>query len=93
MPQTIGKPLPRKEDPRLLTGRGRYSDDVSLPGQAYAVFVRSPHAHARIRSIDTGAAARAMPGVLAVLTGADVTGRRAQARAARAGADEAAGRH
>src|SRR3954471_10196226 len=71
MPQTIGQPLRRKEDLRLLTGSGRYSDDVSLPGQAYAYVLRSPHAHARIRSIDT-AAARAMPGVLAVLTGADV---------------------
>jgi carbon-monoxide dehydrogenase large subunit len=70
MPQIIGKPLRRKEDLRLLTGQGRYSDDVSLPGQAYAAFARSPHAHARIRAIDT-AAARAMPGVLAVLTGAD----------------------
>ena len=70
MPQTIGKPLRRKEDLRLVTGRGRYSDDVNLPGQAYAAFVRSPHAHARIRGIDTQAA-RAMPGVLAVLTGAD----------------------
>jgi carbon-monoxide dehydrogenase large subunit len=71
MPQTIGQPLRRKEDLRLLTGSGRYSDDVSLPGQAYAHVLRSPHAHARIRGIDT-AAARAMPGVLAVLTGADV---------------------
>jgi len=71
MPQSIGKPLRRKEDLRLLTGAGRYSDDVNLPGQAYAYVLRSPHAHARIRSIDT-AAARAMPGVLAVLTGADV---------------------
>jgi carbon-monoxide dehydrogenase large subunit len=71
MPQTIGKPLRRKEDLRLLIGGGRYSDDVSLAGQAYAVFVRSPHAHARIRSIDTKAA-RAMPGVLTVLTAADV---------------------
>jgi carbon-monoxide dehydrogenase large subunit len=71
MPPSIGKPLRRKEDLRLLTGRGRYSDDVNLPGQAYACVLRSPHAHARIRSIDT-AAARAMPGVLAVLTGADV---------------------
>jgi carbon-monoxide dehydrogenase large subunit len=71
MPQSIGQPLRRKEDLRLLTGKGRYSDDVSLPGQAYAHVLRSPHAHARIRSIDT-AAARAMPGVLAVLTGADV---------------------
>ena len=71
MPQSIGKPLRRKEDLRLLTGGGRFSDDVNLPGQAYAYVLRSPHAHARIRMIDT-AAARAMPGVLAVLTGADV---------------------
>jgi aerobic carbon-monoxide dehydrogenase large subunit len=70
MPAFIGQALPRKEDLRLLTGGGRYSDDVNLAGQAYAVFVRSPHAHARIRAIDT-AAARAMPGVLAVLTGAE----------------------
>jgi xanthine dehydrogenase molybdopterin-binding subunit B len=72
MPQSIGKPLRRKEDLRLLTGGGRYSDDVNLPGQAYAYVLRSPHAHARIRRIDT-TAARAIPGVLAVLTGADVT--------------------
>ena len=71
MPKTIGQPIPRKEDLRLVTGNGRYSDDVSLPGQAYAAILRSPHAHARIRAIDT-AAARAMPDVLAVLTGADV---------------------
>ena len=71
MPQSIGQPLRRKEDLRLVTGAGRYSDDVSLPGQAYAAILRSPHAHARIRAIDT-AAARAMPGVLAVLAGADV---------------------
>ena len=70
MPETIGKPLLRKEDLRLLTGRGRYSDDVNLPGQAYAAFVRSPHAHARIKAIDISAAVK-MPGVLAVLTGAD----------------------
>jgi len=68
----IGQPVRRREDPRLLTGKGRYSDDVNLPGQAYAVMVRSPHAHALIRSIDA-AAARAMPGVLAVLTAEDVT--------------------
>jgi carbon-monoxide dehydrogenase large subunit len=71
MPATIGKPLHRKEDVRLLTGGGRYSDDVNLPGQAYAVVLRSPHAHARIRATDT-TAARAMPGVLAVLTGEDM---------------------
>jgi carbon-monoxide dehydrogenase large subunit len=66
----IGKPVERKEDGRLLIGKGRFSDDFSLPGQAYAVLVRSPYAHARIRSIDT-AEARNSPGVLAVLTGAD----------------------
>jgi aerobic carbon-monoxide dehydrogenase large subunit len=58
------------EDVRLLTGRGCYSDDFGLPGQAYAVVVRSPHAHARINIIDTEPA-MTMPGVLAVLTGAD----------------------
>jgi carbon-monoxide dehydrogenase large subunit len=66
----IGRPVVRKEDAALLTGQGRFSDDVNLAGQAYAAMVRSPHAHARIRGIDA-AAARAMPGVLAVLTGAD----------------------
>jgi carbon-monoxide dehydrogenase large subunit len=67
----IGQPVRRREDFRLLRGAGRYSDDVNLPGQAYAVMVRTPHAHALIRGIDT-AAASAAPGVLAVLTGADV---------------------
>jgi carbon-monoxide dehydrogenase large subunit len=67
----IGQPVSRFEDPRLLRGNGRYQDDLNLPGQAHAVFLRSPHAHARIRSIDTAAAAAA-PGVLAVYTGADV---------------------
>src|SRR5262245_1651920 len=66
----IGRPLPRFEDRRLVRGAGRYTDDVSLDGQAYAVFVRAPHAHARIVSIDA-AAANSRPGVLAVLTGAD----------------------
>src|SRR5438093_10678714 len=66
----FGKPVLRKEDARLLVGAGCYSDDVNLPGQAYACFVRSPHAHARIRRIDT-AAALATPGVIAVLTGQD----------------------
>ncbi|HEY2183780.1 MAG TPA: xanthine dehydrogenase family protein molybdopterin-binding subunit, partial [Xanthobacteraceae bacterium] len=67
----IGQPVRRREDFRLLTGKGCYSDDFSFPGQAYAVMVRSPHAHARIRSIDTTVAAAA-PGVLAVLTGRDM---------------------
>jgi len=69
-PQGFGKPVPRTEDARLLTGRGRYSDDFNLPGQAYASLVRSPHAHARIRRIDV-APALAAPGVIAVLTGED----------------------
>src|SRR5437763_1745004 len=67
----IGQPVRRREDRRLLTGGGRYSDDLNLPGQVYAVMVRSPHAHALIRSIDAEAA-RGMPGVLAVLTAEDV---------------------
>jgi carbon-monoxide dehydrogenase large subunit len=66
----IGKPIVRKEDARLTTGQGRFSDDFSLPGQAYAIMVRSPHPHARIRGIDA-ARAKAMPGVLGVFTGAD----------------------
>jgi len=67
---SIGQPLRRKEDQRLLTGRGQFSDDFSLPGQVFAAMLRSPHPHARILGIDTGAA-RAMPGVLGVYTGAD----------------------
>src|SRR6185295_6806252 len=67
---SIGHPIRRKEDARLLTGKGRFSDDFALPGQSHAALVRSPHPHARIVRIDT-AAAKAMPGVLAVLTGAD----------------------
>ena len=67
----IGRPVLRKEDRRLLTGAGSYTDDVNFPGQAYAVMVRSPHAHARIGAIETGPALR-IPGVLAVFTAADV---------------------
>ncbi len=66
----LGQPVSRFEDQRLLRGGGRYVDDLALPGMAYGVVVRSPHAHARVLSVDT-AAARAAPGVLAVLTGAD----------------------
>ena len=66
----FGKPVLRKEDARLLAGGGCYSDDVNLPGQAYACFVRSPHACAAIGTIDT-APALATPGVIAVLTGKD----------------------
>jgi len=66
----IGQPVRRKEDFRLLTGKGRFGDDVTLPRQAHACFVRSPHAHARIVTVDK-TAALAAPGVLAVLTGAE----------------------
>jgi aerobic carbon-monoxide dehydrogenase large subunit len=66
----IGQPLRRKEDLRLVTGKGRFSDDFAIDGQAYAAMVRSRHPHARIMRVDVGTA-RAMPGVLAVLTGAD----------------------
>ena len=66
----IGQPVRRREDVRLLTGRGRYTDDIDPPGCAHAVILRSPHAHARIRAIDTGAA-EAAPGVIGVLTGRD----------------------
>ena len=66
----IGKPLPRKEDERLVTGKGRFTDDFNLAGQAYAAMVRSPHPHARIVAIDV-AAAKNIPGVLGVFTGAD----------------------
>ena len=66
----IGDAVRRKEDWRLVTGRGCYSDDVNFPDQAYAAMLRSPHAHALIRAIDS-TAARAMPGVLAILTGED----------------------
>jgi aerobic carbon-monoxide dehydrogenase large subunit len=69
----IGQPVPRSEDPRLLRGEGRYTDDIKAPGQAYAVFVRSRHAHGIIRGIET-AEARALPGVLGVYTGADIDG-------------------
>ena len=66
----IGQPVRRREDLRLVRGAGRYTADENLPGQLYAVMLRSPHAHARISAIAT-ADAKAMPGVLAVLTGAD----------------------
>lgn len=67
----VGKPIPRKEDRRLITGKGRFSDDFSMPGQTYAAMVRSPYPHARILGIDPSEAL-AIPGVLAVLTGEDV---------------------
>jgi carbon-monoxide dehydrogenase large subunit len=67
----IGQAITRREDQRLLTGTGQYVDDTSVPGETHLVLVRSPHAHARIVSIDTQAA-KAMPGVVAVFTGAEL---------------------
>src|SRR5213593_2139158 len=69
----FGKSIKRREDPRFITGRGSYVDDLKLPGMTYAAFVRSPHAHARIKRIDT-ASAKAHPGVVAVFTGSDMKG-------------------
>src|SRR6188472_765600 len=66
----VGRWMPRLEDFRLITGQGRYTDDVSFPGQVYGYFLRSHHAHARIVSIDTEAA-RGMNGVIAVFTAED----------------------
>jgi carbon-monoxide dehydrogenase large subunit len=67
----LSQSVRRVEDPRLLTGRGRYTDDISMPGEAVGVVLRSPHAHARITALDTSAAL-AVPGVLAVITAADL---------------------
>ena len=67
----IGAAVRRKEDHRFITGKGHYTDDMNRPGQAYAYFVRSPHAHATIKSIDVKTAS-GMPGVVAVLTGAEL---------------------
>ena len=68
---TLGTSVKRREDLRFITGEGRYLDDLKLPGMTYLAILRSPYAHANIRSIDTSGA-KAMPGVVAVLTGADV---------------------
>src|SRR4051812_31730930 len=67
----IGSRVTRKEDYRFITGSGQFTDDVTVPRQTYAVFLRSPHAHAKIRGIDT-AKAKAAPGVVAVYTGTDI---------------------
>ena len=66
-----GASIKRSEDPRILTGAGRYVDDIKLPGMLHAAFVRSPLAHGLVLSVDVSAA-RALPGVVAVLTGADL---------------------
>ena len=69
----FGKSIKRREDPRFITGKGNYTDDLKLAGMTYAAFVRSPHAHAKIRKIDV-AKATAHPGVVAIFTGKDMTG-------------------
>ncbi|HWC05410.1 MAG TPA: molybdopterin cofactor-binding domain-containing protein [Methylomirabilota bacterium] len=67
----FGSSIKRREDPRMVTGKGVYTDDVKLPGQAYAVFVRSPHAHARVRRVDLSRA-KSVPGVVAAYSGKDL---------------------
>jgi aerobic carbon-monoxide dehydrogenase large subunit len=69
----VGQPLKRFEDPKLITGRGSFVDDIKLPDMLHAAVLRSPYAHARIRSIDI-TAARNLPGVMAIVTGADIAG-------------------
>src|ERR1041385_5816765 len=71
MTTLFGSGIKRREDPRFLTGRGSFVDDLKLPGLTYAAILRSPHAHARLKRVDT-AAAKAAPGVLAVYTGLDI---------------------
>src|SRR5206468_11029326 len=67
----FGSSIKRREDPRMITGKGLYTDDVKLPGQVSAVFVRSPHAHARVRRVDVSAAGR-VPGIVGAFTGKDL---------------------
>src|SRR5919198_4264777 len=69
----VGKRIKRREDPRLITGTATYVDDIQMPGMHYAAILRSPHAAARIKSIDTRSATE-LPGVVAVFTGKDVEG-------------------
>src|SRR2546430_15317670 len=70
-PRLMGAEVKRKEDPRLVTGTSAYVGDVTVPGLHYVVFVRSPHAHARVRKIDTNAALK-RPGVVRAATGEDL---------------------
>ncbi len=86
----LGHAVRRREDFRLVTGKGRYTDDLKLPGLAYAVFVRSAHAHARIASL-AAEEARAAPGVIAVLTAPEAAAD-GLTHAARAGSGEGEGR-
>src|SRR6188472_4152780 len=71
MPDVLGAPIKRVEDPRFITGNGNYLDDIKLASMAHMAILRSPYAHANIRSIDTSKA-KAMPGVIAVFVGADI---------------------
>src|SRR5687767_1105873 len=71
VPDVLGKPIKRTEDPRFITGKGRYLDDIKLQSMTHMAILRSPYAHANIRSIDTSAA-KSMPGVLAVFVGSDI---------------------
>jgi carbon-monoxide dehydrogenase large subunit len=71
--RVLGASIKRREDPRFITGKGNFTDDLKLPGLTHAVFVRSPHANAKIRKIDTARASKA-PGVVAIFTGKDMTG-------------------
>ena len=68
----IGAAVRRKEDRRFITGKGHYTDDINRPGQVFAYFIRSPHAHAKIRTIDASAAAR-QPGVAGIFSGAFIS--------------------
>src|SRR2546428_8014300 len=70
-PRLMGAEVKRKEDPRLITGTSSYVGDLALPGMHYVAFVRSPHAHARVKRIDVSAALR-RPGVFKVATGSDI---------------------
>src|SRR5437667_10645658 len=72
--RALGARIKRREDPRLITGTATYVDDIMLPGLLHVIFVRSPHAHAKVTAIDTEAARRA-PGVAVVWTGEDVAAR------------------
>src|SRR6476619_1917604 len=71
MPDVLGEPIKRVEDPRFITGNGNYLDDIKLPSMTHMAILRSPYAHANIRSVDTSRA-KTMPGVVAVFIGADI---------------------
>ena len=86
----IGEAVRRKEDYRFLTGAGNYTDDVTMAAQSHAIFVRSPHAHATIKSVDIAEASK-MPGVIGIFSGKDIEGK--MGRAALRLAHQQPGRH